>query len=67
MDSVVMPKEIVQMSIEALTAYDRNSRTHSEAQIEEIAQSIRTFGWTNPLLVDPDGTLIAGHGRLQAA
>lgn len=45
----------------------RNSRTHSDAQIAEIAGSIRAFGFTNPILVDEDGGLIAGHGRLAAA
>jgi feruloyl esterase len=44
----------------------RNSRTHSRAQIRQIADSIRTFGWTVPLLVDDAGELIAGHGRLAA-
>ena len=45
----------------------RNSRTHSDAQIAEIAGSIRAFGFTNPILVDEDGGVIAGHGRLAAA
>ena len=45
----------------------RNSRTHSDAQVAQIASSIREFGWTNPILVDPDGTIIAGHGRVMAA
>jgi hypothetical protein len=50
-----------------LIPYARNSRTHSEAQIGQIAASIREFGWTNPILVDEEGTIIAGHGRLLAA
>ena len=45
----------------------RNARTHSDAQIAEIAGSIRTFGFSNPILVGPDGDVIAGHGRLAAA
>jgi DNA modification methylase len=45
----------------------RNARSHSDAQIAEIAGSIRTFGFTNPVLVGEDGTIIAGHGRLAAA
>ena len=45
----------------------RNARTHSKRQVEQIMASIREFGFTNPLLVDPDGVLIAGHGRLLAA
>jgi DNA modification methylase len=45
----------------------RNSRTHSEAQIAQVAASILEFGWTNPLLVDGAGVIIAGHARLRAA
>ncbi len=47
--------------------YGRNSRTHSKLQVGQIAESIKEFGWTNPLLIDETGTLIAGHGRLAAA
>jgi site-specific DNA-methyltransferase (adenine-specific) len=50
-----------------LLPYVRNSRTHSDSQVAQIAASIREFGWTNPILVDADGTIIAGHGRLMAA
>ena len=52
---------------EALIPYIRNARTHSDAQVAQIAASIREFGWTNPLLVDGANGLIAGHGRLLAA
>jgi DNA modification methylase len=45
----------------------RNARTHSDAQVAEIAGSIRAFGFSNPILVSPDGGIIAGHGRLAAA
>ena len=45
----------------------RNARTHSDAQIAEIAGSIRGFGFSNPILVGEDGGVIAGHGRLAAA
>jgi len=45
----------------------RNARTHPKRQIEQLCASIRSFGFTNPVLVDEDGVLIAGHGRLQAA
>ena len=51
----------------ALIPYARNSRTHSDAQVAQIAASIREFGWTNPILVDGDNGIIAGHGRLLAA
>src|ERR1700674_4126789 len=53
--------------IDRLIPSARNARTHSAAQIAEIAGSIRTFGFTNPLLVGEDAEVIAGHGRLAAA
>src|ERR1700693_1288924 len=45
----------------------RNARTHSKRQIDQIRESIKAFGFTNPILADPEGHIIAGHGRLQAA
>lgn len=53
--------------IEALIPYARNARTHSDAQVAQIAASIVEFGWTNPILVDGASGIIAGHGRLLAA
>lgn len=53
--------------IERLIPYARNARTHSDAQIAQIAASIREWGWTTPILADEDGTVLAGHGRLAAA
>ena len=53
--------------IEKLTPYARNSRTHSDEQVAQIAASIREFGWTTPILIDEDGGVICGHGRLMAA
>ncbi|MDJ0391069.1 site-specific DNA-methyltransferase [Roseomonas sp. E05] len=50
-----------------LTPYARNARTHSDAQVAQIAASIREWGWTVPVLVDEAGTIIAGHGRVLAA
>src|SRR6202171_5791318 len=50
-----------------LVPYARNARTHSETQVSQIASSIREWGWTNPVLVAEDGTIIAGHGRVLAA
>tara|TARA_R110000823_G_scaffold164574_4_gene296889 strand:- start:519 stop:1061 length:543 start_codon:yes stop_codon:yes gene_type:complete len=47
--------------------YINNSRTHSETQIQQVAASIKEFGFTNPILIDQDNGIIAGHGRLQAA
>jgi len=54
-------------AIGALIPFARNSRTHSDEQVAQIAASIREFGWTNPILVDGDNGIIAGHGRLAAA
>jgi len=53
--------------VDALVPYARNARTHSDAQVAQIAASIREFGWTNPVLIDEDGGIIAGHGRVLAA
>jgi DNA modification methylase len=59
--------QIEQVSIEKLIPYVNNSRTHSEEQVAQIAASIREFGFNNPVLIDKDDTIIAGHGRIQAA
>jgi DNA modification methylase len=53
--------------ITRLIPYARNARTHDEQQVAQIAASIREWGWTNPVLVAEDGTIIAGHGRVLAA
>lgn len=50
-----------------LKPWARNARTHSKKQIGQIAESIRTFGFTNPVLIDADNTILAGHGRMAAA
>lgn len=60
-----MQIEIV--AIEALIPYARNARTHSDEQVTQIAGSIREFGFTNPVLIDGDGGIIAGHGRVMGA
>ena len=54
-------------SVDALIPYAGNSRTHSDEQVAQIAASIKEFGWTNPILIDGDNVIIAGHGRLLAA
>jgi DNA modification methylase len=54
-------------AIDRLLPYARNARTHTDDQVAQVAASIREFGWTNPILVSPDGTIIAGHARLSAA
>jgi len=51
----------------SLIPYARNARTHSDDQVQQVAASIKEFGWTNPILVDGDNGIIAGHGRLYAA
>ena len=59
--------QIQQVNIKDLIPYINNSRKHSTEQIAQIAASIKEFGWTNPILVDGDKGIIAGHGRLYAA
>src|SRR5881398_3529280 len=53
--------------LERLIPFARNARTHSPSQVAEIAGSIRSFGFSNPILVGAEGDVIAGHGRLAAA
>jgi DNA modification methylase len=55
------------LKTDSLIPYARNSRTHSEAQVAQIAGSIREFGFTNPVLIDAENGIIAGHGRVMAA
>ena len=59
--------KIVMRKVGDLIPYVNNSRTHSDDQVAQIAASIKEFGWTNPILVDGDNSIIAGHGRLMAA
>ena len=54
-------------SVDSLIPYARNSRTHSDAQVDKIAASIKEFGFLNPVIVDGDNGIIAGHGRILAA
>jgi len=65
--SAEMAQRIELWPIERLIPYERNARTHSDHQIRQIANSIAEFGFTNPILVDPQAGIIAGHGRLLAA
>jgi hypothetical protein len=58
---------VLYLPLERLKPHDRNPRTHSRKQIRQIAESIKRFGFTNPILLDPDGGIIAGHGRIEAA
>ena len=59
--------KITQKLVTELIPYVKNSRTHSDEQVAQIAASIKEFGWTNPILVDGENGIIAGHGRLMAA
>lgn len=62
-----IPSDIELIPVSEIIPYINNARTHSEAQVAQIAASIREFGFNNPILVDGDFTIIAGHGRYQAA
>ena len=55
------------IAVDLLIPYARNSRTHSDEQVAQIAASIREFGFTNPVLIDGECGIIAGHGRVMAA
>jgi DNA modification methylase len=59
--------QVVYLPLADLLPYARNSRTHSDEQISQIASSVREFGFTNPILVSPENDIIAGHGRALAA
>ena len=59
--------KVERRSVASLVPYARNPRTHTPAQVDQIAASIREWGWTVPVLVDEQGGLIAGHGRVMAA
>src|SRR5215212_8317072 len=59
--------KVERWAVERLIPYARNARTHDEAQVAQLASSIREWGWTVPVLVDEQGTIIAGHGRVMAA
>lgn len=64
---MAQPLEIQYRPLEGLIPYARNSRTHSDEQVGQIAGSIKEFGFTNPVLIDEEGGIIAGHGRVMAA
>jgi DNA modification methylase len=61
------PLAVEYLPIASLKPFERNARTHSKQQIKKIAESIRSFGFTNPVLIDASNTIIAGHGRVDAA
>lgn len=59
--------KVEELSLHDLKPYPRNARTHSKKQIRQIAESIRAFGFTNPVLIDNENMILAGHGRVEAA
>ncbi len=61
------PEQIEQWPVARRKPYAKNARTHCEEQIAKIAASLVEYGFTSPLLITDDGTVIAGHGRLLAA
>ncbi len=65
--TIIAPEKLEQISLADLVPHDRNPRTHSKKQLRQIADSIRRFGFTNPVLVDASNAIIAGHGRVEAA
>ncbi|HEV7437974.1 MAG TPA: ParB/Srx family N-terminal domain-containing protein, partial [Pseudorhizobium sp.] len=63
-----MPKsQITYLPPTSLKPFARNARTHSKKQVRQIADSIQRFGFTNPVLIDSDDMILAGHGRVAAA
>ncbi|EJF90296.1 site-specific DNA-methyltransferase [Bartonella tamiae] len=62
-----LKRHIHLLKITDLKPWDRNARKHSKHQIKQIAKSIETFGFTNPVLIDQNNTILAGHGRVEAA
>ena len=64
---IVSPEKLETLPVNTLRPHERNPRTHTKKQIRQIADSIRRFGFTNPVLVDESNSIIAGHGRVEAA
>jgi ParB-like nuclease domain len=64
---VALAERIELWPIHRVRPYERNPRTHSDAQVDQIAASMVEFGWTNPILIDENAGILAGHGRLLAA
>jgi ParB-like chromosome segregation protein Spo0J len=67
MTSITAPQTVEQWPIERLRRYEQNSRTHTAAQVAQVAASMQEWGFTNPILAGADGVVIAGHCRLAAA
>src|SRR4051794_25766834 len=58
---------VIYRSVDTLTPYRGNARTHNRSQIRKLRESIQAFGFVNPVLINTAGTIVAGHGRVQAA
>lgn len=59
--------QIIDVKLSDLKPYKRNAKTHPEKQVEHIANSLREFGWKQPIVIDKDNVIVCGHGRLLAA
>ncbi|MBR0133411.1 MAG: ParB N-terminal domain-containing protein, partial [Lachnospiraceae bacterium] len=59
--------EIKQISVGSITPYGKNAKKHDKKQIHNIAESIKQYGWTQPLVLDKDNVIVIGHGRFFAA
>jgi len=64
---IIGPERLEYIALTDLVPHDRNARTHSKKQLKQIADSITRFGFTNPVLVDGNNSVVAGHGRIEAA
>lgn len=62
-----LPGQITVWALSRIKPYDKNAKIHDDKQVEKIANSIKEFGWSQPIVVDKDGVVIAGHGRRLAA
>lgn len=62
-----LDQKVTLIGLDELKPYDSNARTHSDEQVDQICASMEKFGWTNPILIDENNGIIAGHGRLMAA
>jgi len=65
--AISVPQQIKYRAIDSILPNPRNARTHSTQQIQQIARSIERFGFNNPVLIDQNNRVIAGHGRVAAA
>lgn len=65
--AIGLPWQVEMTSLRQIKPSSRNARTHSKAQVRQIAESIKRFGLTNPIIADDAGEIVAGHGRLEAA